>query len=243
MKKTYGLLGRNIEYSFSRNYFNERFKNQAIDAYYKNFDLQDISELKEVLKNESIHGMNVTIPYKRDIMPFLDRLSPDAEAIGAVNVVKFEKDGSLTGYNSDYYGFSASLQPLLKIKPKKALILGTGGASKAIAYALKDLGIEYTFVSRTPKEGQYTYSNLNEAIIKDYLLIINSTPLGTFPKTEAYPNIPYQYITSNHMLFDLIYNPAITQFLKKGYEQGASILNGERMLVLQAEKSWEIWNS
>ena len=243
MKKTYGLLGRNIEYSFSRKYFNDRFKNEAIDAHYKNFDLQNIEELKVVLKNEQIDGMNVTIPYKLDIFPFLDRLSPDAKAIGAVNVVKFEKDGTLTGHNSDYYGFKESLLPLLKVKPQKALILGTGGASKAIAYALKDLGIEFTFVSRSAKKGQYTYKDINNQIMEEHLLIINSTPLGTFPKTEACPDIPYELLSSKHMLFDLIYNPAITTFLKKGQERGASILNGERMLVLQAEKSWEIWNS
>jgi len=243
MGKTYGLLGRDIEYSFSRKYFNDRFEAEDIDAHYKNFDFQKIEELKEVLKNEKIDGMNVTIPYKLEIFPFLDRLSPDAEAIGAVNVVKFEKDGTLTGYNSDYYGFKESLLPLLKVKPKKALVLGTGGASKAIAYALKELEIEFTFVSRRAKEGQLTYEDLTENVIEENLLIINSTPLGTFPKVEACPNIPYQFLTEKHMLFDLIYNPAITTFLKKGKEQGASILNGERMLVLQAEKSWEIWNS
>jgi len=243
MKKTYGLLGKNIEYSFSRKYFNDRFENEAIDAHYKNFDLQDIKELKAILREEQIDGMNVTIPYKLDIFPFLDQLSPDAKAIGAVNVVKFEKDGTLTGYNSDYYGFKASLLPLLKVKPQKALILGTGGASKAIAYALKDLNIEFTFVSRNAKQGQLTYSDLNKGIINDHLLIINSTPLGTFPKTDACPDIPYELLTEKHMLFDLIYNPATTTFLAKGKDKGASILNGERMLVLQAEKSWEIWNS
>ena len=243
MKKTYGLLGKNIEYSFSRKYFNDRFESEKIDAHYKNFDLQNIEELKEILRKEKINGMNVTIPYKLEIFSFLDRLSPEAEAIGAVNVVKFEKDGTLTGYNSDYYGFKESLLPLLKTKPKKALVLGTGGASKATAYALKDLDIEFTFVSRTPREGQLTYANLTQEIIADHLLIINSTPLGTFPKVEACPNIPYQFLTNKHMLFDLIYNPSVTTFLKKGAEQGARILNGERMLVLQAEKSWEIWNS
>lgn len=243
MKKTYGLLGKNIEYSFSRKYFNDRFESEKIDAHYKNFDLQNIEELKEILRKEEINGMNVTIPYKLDIFSFLDRLSPEAEAIGAVNVVKFEKDGSLTGHNSDYYGFKESLLPLLKTKPKKALVLGTGGASKATAYALKNLGIEFTFVSRTSKEGQLTYGDLTQEIIEDHLLIINSTPLGTFPKVEACPDIPYQFLTNKHMLFDLIYNPSETTFLKKGAAQGASILNGERMLVLQAEKSWEIWNS
>jgi len=243
MKKTYGLLGRNIEYSFSRKYFNERFKNENINAHYKNFDLQKIDDLKEVLSTEQINGMNVTIPYKLEIFPYLDRLSPEAEAIGAVNVVKFEKDGTLTGHNSDYYGFKESLLPLLKTKPQKALVLGTGGASKAIIYALKDLDIEFVLVSRNPKEHQFSYEDLNQEIINNHLLIINSTPLGTFPKIEACPDIPYQFLTNKHMLFDLIYNPEETTFLKKGKIKGANTLNGARMLVLQAEKAWEIWNS
>lgn len=243
MSKTYGLLGRNIEYSFSRKYFNDRFENEKIDAHYKNFDLQHIDELKQVLKAEKIDGMNVTIPYKLDVMPFLDRLSPEAKAIGAVNVIKFEDDGSLTGHNSDYYGFKESLLPLLKLKPKKALILGTGGASKAAAYALQQLKIEFVFVSRTPKAGQLTYADLSADVMNKYLLIVNTTPLGTFPKVAACPDIPYQLLTEKHMLFDLIYNPEVTSFLQKGIDQGASVLNGGRMLVLQAERSWEIWNS
>lgn len=243
MSKIYGLLGKNIEYSFSRKYFNDRFEKEQIDAHYKNFDLQHIDQLNKVLKEEKINGMNVTIPYKLDIMPFLDRLSAEAKAIGAVNVVKFEKDGSLTGHNSDYYGFKESLLPLLKVKPQKALILGTGGASKAASYALQQLGIEFVFVSRTPKVGQLTYGDLTEEVLQEHLLIVNTTPLGTFPKTEACPDIPYQLLTKSHMLFDLIYNPEITTFLQKGIDRGARVLNGERMLVLQAERSWEIWNS
>ena len=242
MKKTYGLLGRDIEYSFSRNYFNERFKNEGTNAVYKNIDLQDIQELKAIFENEDLSGMNVTIPYKQDVIQFLDRLSPTAEAIGAVNVVKFEEDGTLTGYNSDYYGFKNSLMPLLEKMPKKGLILGTGGASKAIKHTFENLGIEPTFVSRSKKEGQYTYSELNKEIIEDNLLIVNSTPLGTFPKIEECPAIPYQFLTNEHMLFDLVYNPERTTFLKKGIEKGASVLNGSKMLVLQAEKSWDIWN-
>jgi len=243
MSKIYGLLGKNIAYSFSRKYFNNRFEKEGVDAHYKNFDLQHIEELKDVLNTEQVNGMNVTIPYKLEVMPFLDRLSPDAAAIGAVNVVKFEKDGSLTGHNSDYYGFKESLLPLLKVKPQKALILGTGGASKATAYALKQLDIDFVFVSRSPKVGQLTYADLTENIMQEHLLIINTTPLGTFPKVEACPDIPYNLLTQKHMLFDLIYNPEVTAFMQKGIDQGASVLNGERMLVLQAEKSWEIWNS
>lgn len=242
MKKTYGLLGRDIEYSFSRNYFNERFEKEGTNAIYKNIDLQDIQELKAVFANDKLSGMNVTIPYKEDVIQFLDRLSPTAKAIGAVNVVKFETDGTLTGYNSDYYGFKNSLMPLLKEMPKKGLILGTGGASKAIKHTFENLGITPMFVSRSKKEGQYTYDELTQDIIEENLLIVNSTPLGTFPNIEECPKIPYEFLTSKHMLFDLVYNPERTTFLKKGLEKGASVLNGSRMLVLQAEKSWDIWN-
>lgn len=241
MKKVYGLLGRDIEYSFSRNYFNTRFEKNGTNAKYINIDLQNINEIEQALKNQPLNGMNVTIPYKEEIIPFLDRLSPTAKAIGAVNVVKFEADGTRTGHNSDYYGFKNSLMPLLKIMPKKGLILGTGGASKAIKHTFENLGITPTFVSRTKKEGQYTYNELTKEIITENLLIVNATPLGTFPNVEACPAIPYQFLTSKHMLFDLIYNPEKTTFLRKGEEQGASILNGSKMLVLQAEKSWDIW--
>lgn len=242
MKKTYGLLGRDIEYSFSRNYFNERFEKEGTNAIYKNIDLQDIQELKAVLSNDKLNGMNVTIPYKEDVIQFLDSLSPTAKAIGAVNVVKFEADGKLTGYNSDYYGFKNSLMPLLKEIPKKGLILGTGGASKAIKHTFENLGIEPMFVSRSKREGRYTYEELNQQIIEDNLLIVNSTPVGTFPDITQCPNIPYEFLTPKHMLFDLVYNPEHTTFLKKASEKGASVLNGSRMLVLQAEKSWDIWN-
>lgn len=242
MKKTYGLLGKDIEYSFSRNYFNERFEKEGTNAIYKNIDLQDIQDLKAVFENDKLSGMNVTIPYKEDVIQFLDRLSPTAEAIGAVNVVKFEQDGTLTGYNSDCYGFENSLLPLLKEMPKKGLILGTGGASKAIKYTFEQLGIEPKFVSRSKKEGQYTYEELTQEIINEHLLIVNSSPVGTFPNIEESPNIPYEFLTPKHMLFDLVYNPEQTTFLKKGLEKGASTLNGSRMLVLQAEKSWDIWN-
>lgn len=243
MKKTYGLLGRNIAYSFSRKYFNTRFENENIAAIYKNFDIEDIKDFATVLKSEAIHGMNVTIPYKLEVMPYLDQLSTEAQAIGAVNVIKFEDDGTLTGHNSDYYGFKESLLPLLKEKPEYALILGTGGASKAVAYALESLGINYTYVSRSAKPGQLTYAQLTSEVMKKYLLIVNTTPLGTFPSVEACPGIPYELLTSKHMLFDLIYNPEETAFMRKGKARGASVLNGDRMLVLQAERSWEIWNS
>ena len=239
----YGLLGRDIGYSFSRNFFSEFFKKENLHCVYQNFDLTTINELKPILQNSDIKGMNVTIPYKEDIISFLDTLDPIAKEIGAVNVVKFEKNGKITGYNSDYYGFTESLKPLLNNQVKKALILGTGGASKAIAYALGKLHITYTFVSRNPGLKEFSYQDLNQDIITDHKLIINCTPLGTHPDIKNHPDIPYQYLDKNHVLYDLIYNPEETTFMKRGKEKGATTSNGSKMLVLQAEKSWEIWNS
>ncbi|MGY3793689.1 shikimate dehydrogenase family protein [Aquimarina sp. 433] len=240
---TYGLLGRDIGYSFSRNYFSNRFEKENLPHHYVNFDLKSIEELKEVLENKEIHGMNVTIPYKEEVIPYLDTLDPIAKEIGAVNVIKFENNGKLTGYNSDYYGFTESLKPLLTPKVKKALILGTGGASKAIAYALETLDIKYTFVSRNPDFKELSYNDLDEDIIRDFKLIINCTPLGTHPKVQNHPDIPFEHLGENHILYDLIYNPEETTFMRKGKDKGAKIINGLRMLVLQAERSWEIWNS
>lgn len=240
---TYGLLGRDIGYSFSRNYFSNRFEKENLPHHYINFDLKSIDKLKEVLENKEVHGMNVTIPYKEEVIPYLDTLDPIAKEIGAVNVIKFENNGKLTGYNSDYYGFTESLKPLLTSKIKKALILGTGGASKAIAYALEKLDIEYTFVSRNPDFKELSYNDLDEDIIRDFKLIINCTPLGTHPEVQNHPNIPFEYLGDSHILYDLIYNPEETTFMRKGKERGAQTINGLRMLVLQAERSWEIWNS
>ncbi len=243
MKKEYGLLGRNISYSFSEKYFNDRFEKEIINAQYYTFDLQEISELKALLKDKELSGLNVTIPYKQDVFPFLDGLSEEVKAIGAVNVIKFEKDGSLTGHNSDYYGFKNSLLESVEDLPKKALVLGTGGASKAVVKALEDLNIEWKYVSRSPKKGQFTYDEIDEAIINAHHLIVNCTPVGTFPKVDQSPNLPYQFITNQHIMFDLIYNPEVTTFMQKGIDKGAKAINGYRMLILQAEKAWEIWNS
>jgi shikimate dehydrogenase len=191
----------------------------------------------------AISGLNVTIPYKEAIIPFLDAMDSDAQAIGAVNTIKIE-NGKLTGYNTDHFGFENSLKPYLKPQHKKALILGTGGASKAIAFALKKLGIPYDYVSRTPSDGiKHTYESIAKDGLKGYQIIINSTPIGTFPDLHACPALPYETLTTNHLLFDLIYNPEQTLFLKKGKMQKATTLNGLEMLRLQAEKSWEIWNS
>lgn len=243
--KLFGLLGKNIEYSFSRGYFSDKFQNLKLKKHkYVNFDLGDIKNFPLIIKqNENLKGFNVTIPYKEKVIPFLDKLDKTAKKIGAVNTVKLTKRGNLKGYNSDVVGFEKSIMPLLKNHHKKALILGTGGASKAIAYALKRNDIKYIFVSRNPEgRKEISYDKLNEEIIKKYAIIINSTPLGTSPNVEKCPNIPYQYISEKHILFDLIYNPAITTFLSKGKAKGATIKNGLEMLELQAEESWRIWH-
>ena len=241
----FGLIGKNIDYSFSRGYFKNKFKNENLSHEYVNFDLECIKDFPNLIKNDnSIKGFNVTIPYKEQIIPYLDKLDVRAKKIGAVNTIKFTKKGKLKGYNTDYYGFKNTLKPFLKDQKYKALILGTGGASKAVAYALKKLNIQYKFVSRQAKnEFHLTYDNLDENTINSHQIIINCTPLGTFPDITKYPLIPYQGISSNHILFDLIYNPEQTRFLKTGKLHGAKTINGLRMLELQAEKSWSIWNS
>lgn len=245
MKKL-GLLGKNISYSFSRNYFAEKFKNDGIlnEFCYENFDIQSINEFPEVLKNNpDLIGMNVTIPYKQEVIPFLDNLSDNAKEIGAVNTIKISSDGKLVGHNTDYFGFTESLKPLLKPHHKKALILGTGGAAKAVAYGLQQLSIDFKYVSRKSSSTTIGYEDLTKEVFEEYQIIINCTPLGTFPNIEDCPDIPYQYLTSNHIVYDLIYNPEKTTFLAKAEAQKATIKNGYEMLVLQAEKAWEIWNS
>lgn len=244
VQKRFGLLGRNINYSFSKGYFTDKFNNENFEGCtYENFDIQEIDAFAEIIKNTpDLKGLNVTIPYKEAVIPFLDKLSKKAALIGAVNTIKITKKGKLKGYNTDYYGFKKSLQPLLKNHHKKALILGTGGASKGVAFALDELDIPYTFVSREAKENAIDYDRINTTTFDNYQIIINSTPVGTSPNTEAFPLIPYKYFTKNHIAFDLIYNPAETQFLKKAKEQGAQIKNGLDMLIFQAEKAWDIWN-
>ncbi|TPV32870.1 shikimate dehydrogenase [Paucihalobacter ruber] len=240
----FGLIGRNISYSFSKQYFTKKFENEHLHCSYNNFDLKEIIEFPNILSTHpKLKGLNVTIPYKEEIIPFLDNLSKNAKKIGAVNTIKIEKNGKLKGYNTDFYGFIKSLEPHLKPHHKKALILGTGGASKAVAFALKKLEIPYSFVSRNYSDHvNFIYENLNSPIIASHQIIINCTPLGTYPAVDACPNIPYEHITSKHLLFDLIYNPSETLFLKKGKQHGAQILNGLQMLELQAEKAWKLWN-
>ncbi|AEW85049.1 shikimate dehydrogenase [Flavobacterium columnare] len=245
MKKL-GLLGKNISYSFSKNYFTNKFQNESLTLIfsYDNYDIQKIGEFKEIIINEpNLIGLNVTIPYKEKIIPYLDELSETAKDIEAVNTIKITSDKKLIGHNTDFYGFQESITPLLCNHHKKALLLGTGGASKAIAYALKNLGIDFLFVSRQQFNNTITYDQLNASTLAEYTIIINCTPLGTYPNIQDCPTIPYEFITSNHLVYDLIYNPEKTSFLTKAEEKGAIIKNGYEMLVLQAEKAWEIWNA
>lgn len=243
----YGLLGRNISYSFSEGYFSKKFKDLNLDEYsYQNFDINSIEDFKSIIdeNSETLKGLNVTIPYKEDIISYLDELDDDTTKIGAVNTIKILDNKRLKGYNTDVYGFEESLKPFLKKHHKKALILGTGGASKAIAFVFDKLKIKYMFVSRDTKNKiTINYSDLSKNFIETHQIIVNCTPLGTFPNIENHAEIPYQYLNKNHLLFDLIYNPQETTFLKKGKEKGATVKNGLQMLELQAEKAWEIWNS
>lgn len=240
----FGLIGKNISYSFSKKHFTKKFENDDLDYTYDNFDIDAISQFPSVLKNNpQLLGLNVTIPYKESIIPYLDELSDIAKDIGAVNTIKIESSGKLKGYNTDYYGFEKSIQPLLKPEQKRALILGTGGASKGVAYGLKNLNIPFDFVSRQKNgDAKYVYNELTEDIIKSYKIIINCTPIGTHPNVNECPDIPYDAINKEHLLYDLIYNPIQTKFLICGEIKGATISNGFSMLELQAEKSWDIWS-
>lgn len=242
--KTYGLIGKNISYSFSAQFFSEKFEREKISAVYKNFDLEEIQEFPQLLSSEkNITGLNVTIPYKEKIIPFLDNLDPVASEIGAVNTIKIEPDGKITGYNTDYFGFIESIKPYLQSWHKKALILGTGGASKAIAYGLKKLDIDFKFVSRSPGKEEIYYEDLKQEHFLEYNILINCTPLGTFPETTSFPPVPVQYFTSKHLVFDLIYNPPQTQLMKLAAQKNAAVLNGRKMLELQALKAWEMWTT
>ncbi|MBN8825264.1 MULTISPECIES: shikimate dehydrogenase [unclassified Spirosoma] len=244
----YGLIGFPLTHSFSQRYFSEKFRREGIEnSQYDLFELPDITALPELLTLPNLRGLNVTIPHKQAVLPYLNRLDTSAEKIGAVNVIKLEADGSKIGYNSDYYGFRQSLTNWLTSLGRtainlNALVLGTGGASKAVTVALSDLGIPYKFVSRTKTSDQLTYDEV-EAFLPDYHLLINGSPIGTYPKIDQAPALPYHLLTNKHLLYDLVYNPAETLFMKRGLEQGAAVHNGLRMLELQAEKAWEIWQS
>jgi shikimate dehydrogenase len=224
-------------------YFEEKFSKENIrDAQYLNFPIESIEDFPALIKEQNLSGLNVTIPYKQQVIEYLDELDSIAEEIGAVNLVKFE-NGKRKGYNTDVHGFRESLKNLIGKQKPKALIIGTGGSSKAVSYALKELGVEFNFVSRRKTSEVFTFSDLNQEIISEHLLIINTTPLGMFPNESDCAPIPYPFISPAHFLFDLVYNPAETLFLKNGKAQGASVKNGYEMLVLQAEENWRIWNS
>ncbi|MEM7085452.1 MAG: shikimate dehydrogenase [Bacteroidota bacterium] len=240
----YGLIGKNIGYSFSMAFFSTKFEQEKRKDTYHNFDIENVNELTRILESQKeIRGLNVTIPYKEDVIPMLDRLDKEAKKIGAVNTIKILKDGRLAGYNTDHYGFAQALSGFLPLTEKTALILGSGGSSKAIRYVLEAMNFEYKIVSRTPCDNGLTYKDLTQEIIERHCLIVNCTPVGTFPNVQDCPDIPYQYITRKHMLFDLIYNPRETEFLKRGFAKGAKVSNGLKMLEYQAKKAWSIWKS
>ncbi len=243
--KTYGLIGKTLGHSFSKRYFTEKFEKEEINARYELFELPDIVQFPALVDGNYLSGLNVTIPYKEQIIPFLDELDTVAQEVGAVNTIRFIRSESrmmLKGYNTDVAGFANSFAPLLQPQHKSALILGTGGASKAVTYALKTLNIGYKFVSRKPSGDNYSYQQLTKEIIEKYKIIINCTPAGTFPNVDAAPEIPYQYLSSGHLLYDLIYNPEKTLFCKLGEKRGATIKNGLDMLYGQAIAAWKIWN-
>ena len=238
--KLFGLLGKDIGYSFSRNYFSNKFRAENLRHEYVNFDLENLSTFKSLLKRDDIYGMNVTIPYKQEVIPFLDEIDPVAKAIGAVNTIVF-KDSKRLGYNTDHIGFQNTLLNYLKPHHDKALILGTGGASKAVCYVLEQLKIQVRKVSRSEGPDRKAYHQLSAKDYKEHNLLINCTPLGTHPNTDAYPPINYRLINAKHLLYDLIYNPKVTAFMQMGKDKGATVLNGYQMLIEQAEASWSLW--
>ena len=240
----FGLIGKSLSHSFSRSYFEKKFiENELNDHFYKNFELETIEQFSNVLKTQNLKGLNVTNPYKESIIPFLDELSIEAKEIGAVNCINIV-NGKTIGYNTDAYGFGQSIKPFLDTTHGRALILGTGGASKAVAYALKKIGVEVFFATSSNKKNTNTffYDEINEGMMSAFKLIINTTPLGLYPNINEAPALPYHLFTDKHLAYDLIYNPEQTLFLKQAKEKGAVTINGLSMLHLQAQKSWEIWN-
>lgn len=244
--KKFGLIGFPLTHSFSQKYFTNKFEQEGInDAQYHLLSLADINDFPQILEDTAFRGINVTIPHKIAVLPFLDEIDQDAKGVGAVNCIKVVQDGNikkLIGYNTDAYGFQNSITPLLDSHHQKALILGNGGAAKAVKYVFEKLGINYKVVSRIAQQGMFTYEDLTQEVLNAYHIIVNTSPLGTYPNVEEFPNIPYQFVTNKHILYDLVYNPAETAFLAKGKANGAKTKNGYEMLELQAIKSWEIWN-
>ncbi len=238
----YGIIGYPLGHSFSRAFFTEKFQREHIDAEYVNFEIPSADMLPGIVQaNPNLRGLNVTLPHKEAVIPMLNELSDEAKEIGAVNVIRV-RDGRLKGFNSDIIGFMDSIRPLLKPWHQHALVLGTGGASRAIRVGLQRLGIEWTYVSRTPAPGRLTYADLTSELMEHYQVIVNCSPVGMFPRVDACPDIPYQLLTGRHLLYDLVYNPQETLFLKRGAEHGAAVKNGLEMLHLQALASWRFWN-
>ncbi|MBB3702689.1 shikimate dehydrogenase family protein [Alloprevotella rava] len=245
MKEHYGLIGYPLEHSFSARFFSEKFEQEGIAAIYKNYEILRAEQLLDIIQDPQLRGLNVTIPYKQSVLPMLDRISEEAKAIGAVNVIRVSHDADgvhLYGYNSDVVGFSRSITPLLNPSHKQALILGTGGASKAVVYGLQQLGIASTFVSRSKKSGQLTYEELSPAIMAAHTVIVNCSPVGMFPHIDEAPAIPYASLTPQHLLYDLVYNPEQTQFMTRGSARGAMVKNGLEMLHIQALVAWDFWH-
>lgn len=243
MSKEFGLIGKKLGHSFSKSFFEKKFLNLGLDASYRNFELENIEDVKLLLADKNIGGLNVTIPYKETVIPYLNELDHVAQKVGAVNCIKVQ-NGKAKGYNTDVFGFSQAIKPFLESHHERALILGTGGASKAVEFVLSELGLAVFFISRNPKnENQFAYSDLNKNMVQSCGIIVNTTPLGMYPEINQCPAFPFEYLNSGHLVMDLIYNPKETAFLKKAKAAGASVINGETMLFQQAEKSWEIWNS
>lgn len=244
--KIFGLVGYPLGHSFSKKYFNEKFADENIDAEYKNFEIEDINEVTDIINHNDIFGLNVTIPHKISVIPLLSQIDPIAEAIGSVNVIKIIRtdNGIITrGYNTDAIGFTTSIKPLIQPHHRHALVLGTGGASKAVVYALQQLlGIDVQSVSRNPAPGIITYADLDSKIMESHTVVVNATPLGMYPHVETHPDIPYSLLSPQHLCFDLTYNPSVTTFMRMSSEFGAKTCNGKGMLIGQALAAWDIWN-
>lgn len=241
----YGLLGKHLSHSFSQRFFESYFKEHKIDASYELIELSSPDALKDFMLGSvaQYQGLNVTIPFKEHILEFIDEVSSEAQIIGAINTIKVGSNGKICGYNTDAYGFHQSIKPFLDFNHHRAIILGTGGASKAVAFVLEKLGLDVFFISRNPiGSKQFSYSEINAQMLSTCKLVINCTPVGMFPNSDNLIDIPYEFLTKKHLIIDLIYNPSETLFLKKSRESGATVLNGDSMLHQQALKSWELWN-
>ncbi|MBK9191914.1 MAG: shikimate dehydrogenase [Crocinitomicaceae bacterium] len=243
MSKQFGLIGKKLGHSFSKDFFEKKFQLLNLDATYRNFELERIEDVKSLFADPTIEGLNVTIPYKQSFIPFLDSLDPVAERVGAVNCIQL-KNGKSKGFNTDVFGFSQAIKPFLESHHERALILGTGGASRAVEFVLAELGLAVFFISRHPKnDNEFAWSDINENMVQSCGIIVNTTPVGMFPEVNQCPEFPFEYLNPTHLVMDLIYNPKETELLKRAKAAGASVINGESMLFQQAEKSWEIWNS